>query len=388
MAEVWKTITEKKGYKVSNLGRVKKPSGFILKGKKMFYDGKSIVIKKLARQYFPSKDDTSNGKRWVPLHPSFNIPGFKVSSTGECKNIKTGYIKKVQPNEKGYIEWAFSSQKKQLLAHVVLAVSFNLPKQVNQNTVDHIDKNRINNNIRNLRWATQREQNLNQNPRSKPTVGRAVNQYDMKDKFIKWWISASHAAKHIGRHNSTIIKACTGVQQSAGGFKWKYAEKDDLENEIWKDFEHGFKVSSLGRVKCPRGRFFQAYKEGKYFRLQIKTQKWRRCRLVCTVFHGLPPTNKHTVDHIDKNTENDHVSNLRWATKEEQATNRKTTRPVVQICPKTKKIINEFVSIAAAARQLKLFTSNIGAICRRKKGKGQYCGGFIFRFRGDTADVL
>jgi hypothetical protein len=47
-------------------------------------------------------------------------------------------------------------------------------------------------------------------------------------------------------------------------------------------------------------------------------------RLVALAFLGEPPTEDHTVDHIDTNAQNNHVSNLRWATNEEQHRNHRT----------------------------------------------------------------
>lgn len=44
-------------------------------------------------------------------------------------------------------------------------------------------------------------------------------------------------------------------------------------------------------------------------------------RLIAFAFHGSPPTNKHTVDHIDRIRSNNNASNLRWATKSEQNKN-------------------------------------------------------------------
>ena len=44
-------------------------------------------------------------------------------------------------------------------------------------------------------------------------------------------------------------------------------------------------------------------------------------RLVATAFLGPPPTELHTVDHVDRDPSNNAVSNLRWASRSEQTLN-------------------------------------------------------------------
>ena len=45
-------------------------------------------------------------------------------------------------------------------------------------------------------------------------------------------------------------------------------------------------------------------------------------RLLASTYHGKPPTDEHTADHINRNSGDDRIENIRWATKSEQNINR------------------------------------------------------------------
>ena len=47
-----------------------------------------------------------------------------------------------------------------------------------------------------------------------------VEQYDLKNNFIKLWVSISSAEKELKIFNITSV--CKGKQETAGGYKWKY----------------------------------------------------------------------------------------------------------------------------------------------------------------------
>ena len=82
-------------------------------------------------------------------------------------------------------------------------------------------------------------------------------------------------------------------------------------------------------------------------------------RLVALAFHGHPPDKSYTVDHIDRIKTNNNASNLRWATKAEQAANRTQPdkhpslwRPVVIMSSAGQ--VSEFRSVADAVEALGL----------------------------------
>ena len=107
------------------------------------------------------------------------------------------------------------------------------------------------------------------------------------------------------------------------------------EQEIWKPIP-GFSmyaVSTHGRVRrekqtnkrLHKGLILSEYKRPDgyiSYQLQDDANKrigWLAHRLVLTVFVGTAPTQKHEVAHGDGNKSNNHISNLRWATKIENA---------------------------------------------------------------------
>jgi hypothetical protein len=105
---------------------------------------------------------------------------------------------------------------------------------------------------------------------------------------------------------------------------------NDTLREEWRNvvgFEGVYEVSCLGRVKriapgqgATPGRILRQHQhQSGYVNVALSTHSSKRFiwvhRLVCTAFHGQPPTPEHEVNHKNGVKTDNRVINLEWATK-------------------------------------------------------------------------
>ena len=158
--------------------------------------------------------------------------------------------------------------------------------------------------------------------------------------------------------------------------------------EEWKDvILNGEKtkaqVSSFGRFRNVRGVVSNPLpKKSGYVHVKVNKKNYNIHRLIAIAFKLPKEEGQDTVDHRDNNPSNNHVHNLRWATKSEQikhsyATNkeRKSSanrrfKPV-----RGRKIGSEewvsYDSGCDAARALELYSSAISACCHKKSKRAR-----------------
>lgn len=128
--------------------------------------------------------------------------------------------------------------------HIILAKAF-IPNPENKPYIDHIDTNKDNFSLDNLRWVTAKE-NAN-NPltlshcrentytdeviqrrletsrlKGTKTAPKDVHQYDLQGGFVAHYKSSSDAERETQINAAAIRNACKKLRYSAGGFLWSY----------------------------------------------------------------------------------------------------------------------------------------------------------------------
>ena len=165
---------------------------------------------------------------------------YEVSSFGNIRNVRTGYTLKPKIGRRGYfvIQLRLDGIRKMhtFYVHRLVATVF-LPHCDELPQVNHIDGNKLNNNVMNLEWCTGAYNSKHaynahlrnhvelENSRKKATaaVSVKVNQYTQGGEFVKTYSSYLQAARAVGVTLNAIKKCCKGKQKTSAGYIWKCA---------------------------------------------------------------------------------------------------------------------------------------------------------------------
>lgn len=183
------------------------------------YDN-NLIKKNRKREYY--KNDLLN-EEWKKI-PNYN---YSISNMGRIRNDNTLLLLKPSLTC-GYYKVRLSNNGKveDFMVHNLVYCIFNdIPNIPKGYVVDHINSNKTDNILTNLRLIT-----LSENVKSALYTTKTnssckkVEQLTLSDKHIDFFDSCAEAARTLGLDSSTISKVCRGKNKSHGGFHFRYVE--------------------------------------------------------------------------------------------------------------------------------------------------------------------
>lgn len=249
---------------------------------------------------------------------------YSVNKDGQVRNLRTGrFLKGAILHTYQYINFRWDGKQKNKAVHRLVAEAF-LPKVEGATIVDHIDGDRLNNKVENLRWVTFRE-NANNIHLEKTPKKPSVQDYTFTDK--------------------------------------------ELSSEIWKEYL-GYEISNLGRVKGKAKRILKGTNlDCGYIGYSINGRSYLGHLLVWGAFNG-EKNDKMVINHINGNKHDNRLSNLEEVTHQEnllkasEETNAWGFREVGEFDDEGN-MLRKFPNASAAARAIGILPGSMRNTIRR-----------------------
>lgn len=163
------------------------------------------------------------GEIWKQV---FDLP-YSVSNLGRIKNDRTQLLLKPS-TASGYYKITTSVEGKtqDFLIHKLVYCVFNDLSEIPEGyVIDHINADKLDNRLENLRLITLSE-NVNAALYKTKTNKSCKRVAYYKDgKKLGEFPSAREAARTLGLDSSTISKVCRGVNKTHGGYTFKYIDE-------------------------------------------------------------------------------------------------------------------------------------------------------------------
>jgi hypothetical protein len=316
---------------------------------------------------------------------------YSISTFGNFRNNKTCKLLNPCINFGYYYINLHSDDKtrKYVRVHCLMAKAFLMDKKRDdQNTVDHINRNGLDNNILNLRWHNMHEQNLNKTKSQLTTNCIPIIQKDKNGMILNTFRTTGDAMKHLNISSTGFLYKILRNQliKEKLDYTLEFEYKKDLENEVWKEVKlitsKKIYVSQFGRIKSGKKIFTGDKGVGGYKRIIINHKHYLVHRLIAEEFCSGKSKERNIVNHKDSNKINNNAINLDWCSIKENAIHSIKSRTIkkfyhkVAKCDDNMNIIEIFDSMRSAARKYNVVKTSINSSINRN----HRCKGFYWKY--------
>lgn len=349
-------------------------------------DDKIVVYNPDTQEFMEYFYDDRSDLEWFDLGFLNNKwKDYKINRYGKCLSKGGGILLKPSLNDLGYPKYAFYKGSCCTI-HLLLAKYFIPNFEPDQTSfVDHINRCRTDYSLINLRWVSRQDNNAN-SVIPKFYSRQLYRSYSDKERTI---LIKEYSDEEI--FNSTFskyrIKSSIRNNKSYESFYWEienvdisdYLKKlgvDSIDDDLWiLHYSGSIYVHPLGLIKAVRkGQLSIGYNRGGYRHYQTKFDgKYKsKCvhRLIAEVFlNGNSPIEEGlVVDHINTDTLDNRVENLRIVSPSENMKNVNTIlKTSTQVIDSSGKIYN---SITECANENKIPLTTLRSWIKSRPEKG------------------
>lgn len=226
----------------------------------------SMNMKNIKNRTKPKKTKYYNDdfdENWIEV---YNNPNYMINKDGV---VVKSFDRRIlsQEDRNGYKRVLLNGSKKSV--HILVWESFNDAKVPEGYYIDHIDGERGNNNLNNLRLVTQSE-NMKNSYRNGHAGQVRVKQYDLKGNFIKEYNNIQEAADEVGV-TQAAVKSAANRHGTCKDFYWVREDDDATIEQILVEWiPDGF-------VVIPEFPTYAINKKGEvYNKRNKKTLNWKQ----------------------------------------------------------------------------------------------------------------
>jgi hypothetical protein len=180
---------------------------------------------------------------------------YFLDENNHIVNRKTNKQLKYTQNKQGYYLCPImddDGKRRSIRITRMIASTFHGKPPTIEHTADHINRNRIDDRIENIRWTTSSEQSYNQD-RLETRKSAFIIVRDGLEKTAKEWFEYLKNDRNSFDCEYTTSMIQHYAQRKQHGFMYK--EYPDLPDEIWKEIENSkttrghWQISNMNRVK-------------------------------------------------------------------------------------------------------------------------------------------